>query len=227
MQPSTDGFRLSPQQRRLWLVQQADPSPAYTARLTIRVVGDLETSVLEAALRSLVARHEILRTDFHCMPGVRIPVQVIGTGDFQIEEADLGHVSAEQREELLAAWPDEVRAFRARLVRLGEGEGMLQVCVPGLCSDAAGLASLFAEIVRGYETCLRGEEPGGEPLQYADLAEWQNDLLESSETELGREHWRRVWREPQTSGGPSGAKPEFELRAVPVDLGPGAAARVR
>ncbi|HEX5716217.1 MAG TPA: amino acid adenylation domain-containing protein [Thermoanaerobaculia bacterium] len=228
MQPSTDGFRLSPQQRRLWLVQQADPSPAYTARLAICIAGDLETSVLEAALRSLVARHEILRTDFHCMPGVRIPVQVIGIGDFQIEEADLGQASAEQREELLAAWPDEVRAFRARLVRLGAGEGMLQVCIPGLCSDAAGLASLFAEIVRGYETRLGGEEPGGEPLQYADLAEWQNDLLESGETELGREHWRRVWREPQTPGAPSpsGAKSGFQPCAMSVDLGLGAAARV-
>src|SRR5262249_943330 len=38
---------------------------------------------------------------------------------------------------------------------------------------------------------LAGEDSeDSEPAQYADLSEWQNELLESEETEFGRGHWQ-------------------------------------
>src|SRR5437764_1904087 len=71
-----EGFRLSPQQKRLWLLH-ADRSPAYRAQGVIEIEGTLDRAALGAALRQVVERHEILRTTFQRLPGTTLPVQVI------------------------------------------------------------------------------------------------------------------------------------------------------
>ena len=71
-----EGFRLSPQQRRLWLF------PGGSADLCIQGVvaieGPLDRELLSRAVRRLAERHEILRASFQRLPGMDIPVQVIG-----------------------------------------------------------------------------------------------------------------------------------------------------
>src|SRR5258708_2127383 len=83
-----EGFRPSPQQKRLWLPQQhtAPAAPAgqlgrggsaYRAQCAVMIQGRLDIELLDCALRRIIDRHEILRTTFHRHPGIRIPVQVI------------------------------------------------------------------------------------------------------------------------------------------------------
>jgi hypothetical protein len=50
---------------------------------------------------------------------------------------------------------------------------------------------LSREILRIYVAKITGEDVTGEPLQYCRLSEWQNELLELEETEIGRAYWRR------------------------------------
>ncbi|HWP42473.1 MAG TPA: amino acid adenylation domain-containing protein, partial [Blastocatellia bacterium] len=63
--------------------------------------------------------------------------------------------------------------------------------LPALCADAPSLSNMVCEIGRAYEACLQGGDLSGGPIQYADLAEWQNELLESEATEAGRSYWRK------------------------------------
>jgi amino acid adenylation domain-containing protein/thioester reductase-like protein len=67
----------------------------------------------------------------------------------------------------------------------------LFVCLPALCADTDTLNNLVYELSRSYTACLQGDELSDEPLQYADFAEWQNELLESDDAEIGREYWRK------------------------------------
>jgi len=58
-----EGFRLSPQQRRLWgLMQQRDS--VFYCQCTILLAGALRRERLENALLQLISEHEILRTNF-------------------------------------------------------------------------------------------------------------------------------------------------------------------
>lgn len=93
MQQVIEGFRLSPQQTRLWFEQH--DSNAYHAQCTILIDGPLNKEVLNDALLEVINRHEVLRTTYHQVPGVKIPVQVISdfVRFYTPVEVDLRHLS--------------------------------------------------------------------------------------------------------------------------------------
>src|SRR5262245_59194173 len=67
--------RMSPQQERLWLLQQKDFG-GY-GQIAVLIEGPLDHGRLEAAVSGLVRRHEILRTTFRHQPGLKVPLQVV------------------------------------------------------------------------------------------------------------------------------------------------------
>ncbi|MEO8191186.1 MAG: amino acid adenylation domain-containing protein, partial [Acidobacteriota bacterium] len=64
----------------------------------------------------------------------------------------------------------------------------LSLDFPALCADELTLERLVAELAAAYE----GRSLAGEVLQYADLAEWWNELPSKSESKPGIEYWRRL-----------------------------------
>ena len=69
-------FPLSFAQRRLWFLQQLEPSSAaYNVPFASRLSGRLDASALERALNEIVRRHEILRTTFELLD--EEPAQVV------------------------------------------------------------------------------------------------------------------------------------------------------
>ncbi|MFW6012301.1 MAG: amino acid adenylation domain-containing protein [bacterium] len=189
-----DGYRLSPQQRRAWsLVASGRIRPWVGCEVRLPAAAD--SGRLERALQEVMARHEILRTRFVRAPGMAFPLQVIeetATPSFEVREAPPGAAGA--AEELLCELPEERDAiaqapiFHARL-HTGGNELSLALALPALAADAAGLANVAREMARVYEG---GERDGEPPLQYADLAEALNDLVESDETAAGRRHWEQL-----------------------------------
>src|SRR3982751_6957635 len=76
MQATIEGFRVSSQQQHLWLLRRegTDCRVDGAALLT----GVVHDEALREALRELVASNEVLRTTFQTLPGVEVPLQVIG-----------------------------------------------------------------------------------------------------------------------------------------------------
>ena len=70
-------------------------------------------------------------------------------------------------------------------------ERILVIALPSLCADAWTLDGLLHKIAEAYEVCAVQSSWLADPLQYADLAEWQNDLLVSDEEDAkaGRSYW--------------------------------------
>ncbi|HEX5708649.1 MAG TPA: amino acid adenylation domain-containing protein [Pyrinomonadaceae bacterium] len=197
----SEGIRLSPQQKHLWALTTSDGPLPYAARSAIRLDGRLDKAALGRAVKCVVGRHEILRTVFRLFPGMSVPVQVItdaaATPADEISLTGLDERSQERELERLfqsispRPFVSESPALGATLVSLSATRHVLLLALPAACADALTLANLTRELARAYESCLRGGEPSESPLQYPDVSEVFNELLESEETEAGRDYWKR------------------------------------
>ena len=160
------------------------PAPAYNIPVAVRLSGDLDTAALQAALGDVAARHEVLRTVFPAEAGsltsrswtagelqaVRLPVTEVGEAGLA---AAVAAAAAEPFD--LAAGPP----WRARLLRTGPGEHVLVLVVHHIAGDGWSLGVLAADLSAAYAARLGGRAPEWEPLpvQYADYALWQRELL--------------------------------------------------
>src|SRR5204863_3687564 len=83
-------FLVSFAQRRLWLIDQLEPgNAAYNIPAVVRFEGALDFAALEAAVNTIVARHETLRTNVTVLDGE--PKQVVtGARHVALQRIDLG-----------------------------------------------------------------------------------------------------------------------------------------
>ncbi|HYM00576.1 MAG TPA: amino acid adenylation domain-containing protein, partial [Blastocatellia bacterium] len=199
------GYRLSPQQARSWVIQQH--CAPYCVQCALELEGDLDLRALKNGLSRVIHRHEILRTSFTTAPGLTLPVQVISlvvdcswwTGEFDPPGQQAGEIP-EEIERLLQ---EERRAFandqdsplvRAALATIAVDKHLLVLTISAMCADTWTLGQMVSELLELHDCMvLGGGEPGSpsEPVQYADFAEWQNQLISESGGHTGSEYWRR------------------------------------
>ncbi|MEG4815821.1 amino acid adenylation domain-containing protein [Microcoleus sp. K5-D4] len=193
-----NGFRLSPQQKYLWLLQQ--DSPAYRVQAAISIEGSLQTERLKKALEKVSDRHEIIRTSFQGKAGLKIPIQVISEHSSvswnwvnlsevnpQEQEAKIEEIFQQEKSALFNF--ERNPAWHLSLITLSSERHILLVSLPALCADSRTLKNLVQEISQCYAACLHGEEITDEVVQYIQFSEWQNELLEDEEAAEGKEYW--------------------------------------
>ncbi|HJT26682.1 MAG TPA: amino acid adenylation domain-containing protein, partial [Pyrinomonadaceae bacterium] len=208
------GCRLSPQQKRLWLLQQVGQQP-YHAQCVVLLKGRLDTQVLKTALAEVTERNEILRTNFPSLPGMSLPLQVIAEDgllsidEYSPEESNIDELLQQARRDTSDT------QLRVSLIKLSIDEHALVLSLPAMYSDATGLRNLVEKISSYYESILVGEPPADEPVQYADLSEWQTELLEAENAEAGKKYWRK-----QNPAGRQAVKLPFEREAKEPDFMP-------
>lgn len=196
-----DGFRLSPQQQRLWLLQDHEKSQPYWVQCAVEVEGDLDAPRFREAIEAVVATHEILRVTFLLAAEGDLPLQrVAASRPSRWNEHDWSDCDrAEQKARGAALLRARRRApldlaagplFWPTLARLSDTRHLLLLTLPALCADAATLDNLLHAISRAYAARLRGEAFAETPIQYGDVATLWNDLLESTESAAGRRVWQ-------------------------------------
>ena len=195
------GFRLSPQQKHLWSLQQ--DSYKYRAQCAIQITGNLHLEFLKLALQEIGDRHEILRTKFDRQPGMKFPLQVISERcNFSWEAIDvcphlvLTDTPLPAKRNFLEGQGEvvegkEVRAeFSASLLTLGENQYLLSIELPSICADSYSLNNLFLQIVETYNACLNNKKLTDEVVQYLQFSEWQNELLQDNDAAIGQNYWQ-------------------------------------
>ncbi|HEY4423183.1 MAG TPA: amino acid adenylation domain-containing protein, partial [Pyrinomonadaceae bacterium] len=181
-----EGFRLSPQQERVWRLIQQDGAARYCARCALMLDGELDVHTLQLAVQEVVARHEILRTRLDFIQGMELPLQVIDENvNVTIEIND----QTARIEELFTAPNSE--QLEARLLQLAPKKHLLFFSLPAFCADGPSLRNLMKDLGESYKARTGAGAVEEEPMQYADYAGWQSDLLESSEAEAGKLYWRK------------------------------------
>src|SRR5829696_3851770 len=98
------GTRLSLQQKWLWLMLQQQQGQPFHSQCAYSLHGALDPLRLEKAFEQVVKRFDILRTAFHFLPGVALPVQVV-TAESAIswQRHDLSKLDSEQQQKAVTS----------------------------------------------------------------------------------------------------------------------------
>ncbi|GAA3544153.1 non-ribosomal peptide synthetase [Amycolatopsis ultiminotia] len=177
-----DEIPLSFAQQRLWFFDRLHgPDSTYNIPLAARFSGPLDPDALRSALTDLVLRHESLRTVFE-ETGGNARQRVLPTVDLEcaLESIAEDEIRGAVREaaQYRFALSEEI-PLRARLFRIAEDDHVLVLLVHHIASDEWSTAPLLRDLGYAYECRKAGRAPEFTPLpvQYADYALWQRDLL--------------------------------------------------
>ena len=178
------GFRLSPQQRRLWRLAGGQ-SGCYQSRCLVRIDGMLDTARLHQALVALSRRHELLRTRVRKPSGSVAPLQFVDEAELSWQEWSIpdGRGDGARSASLEAAlagdpWATNERlTLAASLGRASANEHWLVLRMPAILADRATLRRVVAELAAAYAGDLAND---ASVPQYADIAEWQCQVVDES-----------------------------------------------
>ena len=222
---------LSAAQHRLWFLDQLHGAgPSYNIPVAIRLTGPLDPSALRAALGDVLRRHEALRTVLPAVDGEprqvilddpEPPLETVNVTDLPAALARAATHSFDLAVEL------PIRATLFREHRAGqdperEPEHVLLLLIHHIAGDGSSMGPLCHDLARAYADRLDGRAPGWEPLpvQYADFARWQRELLGAPEDPESLNHRQRGYWATALADLP-------EEIALPTDRGrPAAPSRV-
>jgi amino acid adenylation domain-containing protein len=189
--PEVVGYRLSPRQRRLALVQRAVPSGAI--RIGVLLEGAVEAEAVRRSVEGLVARHAILRTVI--LPDERgVPVLQAIRDEMPPAWDEIAPRALASAAEVAEEWFSSAPSFdlgggpvvRASLLELAPRRSLLLVALPLPCADARSIDVLVDDLAASVAT---GAAERDVPVQYVDVSEWQWSVLEDEDAP-GARYWR-------------------------------------
>jgi non-ribosomal peptide synthetase component F len=230
--PPQEHYPLSHAQQRVWLVERlSGPSATYNIPLTVVCGPDVDLARLEASVRGLVDRHEVLRTTFLDVDGE--PRQVVrDCSELRIATIDLRATpDADAASKALTA-EEIARPFdltkelpvRATFVLLPNDQTLLIVNIHHIAADGWSLRLLAGEL----DALYAGEALPPPPLQYKDYAVWDEsrDRAEDERWWLERLRGRvELVRLPHDAA--TGHEHRFAGGAVTATLTPAVTAALR
>ncbi len=193
------GFQLSPQQKKLWQLQQN--SNIYFSQAVIAIEGIINLKILEEAVQKIIDRQEILRTKFCQQSGILIPFQVINESNkIAWQSVDYSNLNRSKIKAKLAKLLSSEKSaqfnldrdslLRLLLIKLNDNRYYLIITLPSLCADSQTINNLVEEISQSYSLCLQEKNFLEEPVQYIQFSEWQNELS-TEVAEAGRDYWQQ------------------------------------
>ncbi|MFC4124651.1 amino acid adenylation domain-containing protein [Nocardia rhizosphaerae] len=177
---------LSFAQQRMWFLNRFDPASAVNNMpMAVRLTGALDPDALRAAVRDLVARHEVLRTMYPQVDGAGQQLILPLSDPRAVPALDVETVTEAEVPALVAETAgvgfDVALAppIRLRLLRLRDDEHVLVCVVHHIAGDGVSMGPLTRDLMGAYVQRSAGAEPRLPELavQYADFTLWQREVL--------------------------------------------------
>ncbi|MEN9865499.1 MAG: hypothetical protein RL748_1089, partial [Pseudomonadota bacterium] len=191
-------------QQRLWLLDQIEGgSSHYNMPSALDMRGALDVAALTRALHTIVERHQSLRTCFSGNEQGQVSQLIQSADAFTVRTMDLSQLSSGEQQMRVPALlqQDADQPFdlsrdlmlRASLLKLAPLHHVLLINMHHIASDGWSMSILIDEFCRLYQAAVAGTTPELSPLpvQYADYAQWQRQVLQGELLELQLSYWTR------------------------------------
>jgi len=191
-------YPLTQNQKALWFLKQLNPDGfAYNIGGAVEVAVELDPELMFEAVRTLIARHPLLRANFVVEDGH--PVQLVSAqAEADVKLFDVVGVEWDDVYRMIIAEyrkPYDLERdplVRFRLFRRGPARWVIVKAVHHIVSDAISTFTFIEELLSVYEGLRRGErvelpEPSA---RYLDFLNWQNRFLASPDAGRMLEYWR-------------------------------------
>ncbi|MDE5112151.1 MAG: condensation domain-containing protein, partial [Trichodesmium sp. St7_bin2_1] len=202
IQPRTEREKLplSWGQERLWFLDQYEAgSHNYDESLLLNFNGLLDFHALDRALRTLLERHEALRTNFVVddQSDKPIPYQKIGKAEsFVLHQTTIAKDDLPNQVASALSKPFDLRQdllFRVHLFHVSDQQHYLLLNTHHILVDAWSLGIIVRELLTLYQAYSGEEENPLAPLaiQYADYAAWQREYLSGERLAVKLDYWQK------------------------------------
>ena len=185
-------FPASPQQTRV-AAQWRLTGAGLPTIVAVRLDRPTDEKSIEAAIAASIERHEILRTAVSGNPPEQVIMPTTGAPSITVirqagaDAATERRVLTETFDALRERSTPEEPGVDATLIEWSAERRTLVLAASAARLDARS-AELFATEV--ITRIVGSDDVGDEPMQYADVTAWLNELLEDPEEEEGRRFWR-------------------------------------
>ncbi|MEO6230170.1 MAG: amino acid adenylation domain-containing protein [Ferruginibacter sp.] len=190
---------LSFSQERLWFIDQLEGSLQYNLPTILKLKGNLNIEALSSVFKSIINRHEVLRTVF-VEKGGMVYQEVKEGGDWKLTESNEYNNTQEKKEvqkviQKLVLQPFDLSKdymLRAHLIKLDQQEYLLVLTMHHIASDAWSLSVLVKEVAELYSANIQNRPAKLQPLtlQYADYAIWQRNVLQQNILNQKLAYWK-------------------------------------
>jgi len=206
---STEHYPLSAAQLRIWFISQLEGSQnTYHMQFSFVLEGKLDSDDLEEAFRSVIKRHEPLRTTFIII-GETPWQSIFEKKNFHLSIEDLSkNITPENSMQELAK-KDAIKPFdliegpllRATLFKLAENRHILLLTIHNIIFDKHSIGIFLSELSQFYQ-CQRNVDrriPHPLEYQYKDYTCLQDNLLKNKILDFHKEYWKgKLYGEVQT-----------------------------
>ncbi|YCH77750.1 amino acid adenylation domain-containing protein [Pseudoalteromonas sp. SCSIO 43210] len=191
------GVPLSFAQQRLWFINKLKGSNAsYHVQGGFKLVGPLNVEALTRAFKTVIERHESLRTVFIERDGE--PLQVVKESfNFALNIKEMASSKSEINGELLdeATKPfnlTEDLMLRILLIKQSENESLLLFTIHHIATDGWSVSVMLQELNSLYRAYNNNQiNPLPElAFQYVDFANWQRNAIKDEALEKQQAYWK-------------------------------------
>ncbi|WP_157103169.1 non-ribosomal peptide synthetase, partial [Nocardia vermiculata] len=197
--PRPDIVPLAPVQQGMWFLNRLDPdSAADNIVVAVRILGELDPALMQAACTDVVARHEALRTYYPLDADGAACQIVLPPESAGLEFALRDGAAAAHIAEFAAAGFDVTAAppVRIMLIRESDTSTVIVVVMHHISADGYSLDPLLRDLIAAYLARRSARAPQWPTLsaQYADYTLWQRQSLASGAAEQ-LDFWTRTLAE--------------------------------
>ncbi len=200
--PTAPSYPLSAAQKRLWILSQLEGgSQAYNMPVAIKLKGSIDTDLFERAIKTLVERHEILRTSFKADQSGEVRQYVLAKHEFDFSLSVEDYTKKRNKAATVSKYIHEKNKeqfnlakaplLRGSLLKTKKDECVFLASMHHIIGDGWSFEILIGELVSIYNS-LSLNKPIGLPdlnVHYKDYVNWLSQGLQVEKQKAAEQYW--------------------------------------